>query len=535
MPAAAPPAARTAPAALPPRLSPERLRALAARASYRPGGAPRETLRVVAPFTGEDVLALPAADAADMAHAFAVARRAQQAWAATPFPQRAAVFARLHDLVLEAHEEGLDLVQLESGKARIHALEEVMDVALVARYYAYHGQAALERSARRGALPLLTRVEVNYLPVGVVGIIAPWNYPLSMGITDAIPALLAGNAVVVKPAEQTPLTALWTAELLAKAGLPAGLLHFVPGDGAALGPPLIAHADYLHFTGSTETGRLVAQQAAERLIGCSLELGGKNPLIVLDDADLDQTVEGALRACFSSAGQLCISAERLYVQRPLYDAFLERFARRAEALRVGPGYRYDVDMGALVSREHLEKVRRHVEDAVGKGARVWAGGVPLPEAGPLFFAPTVLTDVTDEMTLFREETFGPVVAVYPFDTDDEAVACANDSVYGLNASVWSGNATRARAVARRLRCGTVNINEGYASAWASTDAPMGGFGASGVGRRHGPEGIRKYAEAQTVAEQRGLPMGPLPGMALEAFAGMALTGLRVLRRLPGLR
>ena len=521
--------------ALPPHLTTERLRVLARRAHYAPGDVERERLTVRAPFTGEAIASLPAAAPADVVSAFARAHEAQPVWAALPFAERARVFVRYHDLVLDRREEILDLIQLESGKTRYDAFLEVADVALVARHYAYHGGNALERTATPGFVPLLTQVEVNHVPVGVVGIIAPWNYPFTMAISDAIPALLAGNAVVVKPAELTPFTALWAAETLAEAGLPEGLLHLVPGDGPTLGPALLDEADFVHFTGSTEVGRLIAQGAAERLIGASLELGGKNPLIVLDDADLDRAVEGAVRACFSASGQLCISAERLYVHRALFDAFLERLRLRTEALVVGPGYDWGTEMGSLASLEQIEKVTDHVNDAVSKGATLVTGGHALPHLGPYFYAPTLLTGVTPGMTLFAEETFGPVVALYPFDTDDEAVALAKDSVYGLNASVWTRDTRRGRRVARRLRCGTVGINDPYMAAWASTAAPMGGFGQSGLGRRHGAHGITKYTEPQTVATQHLLPIAPLAGMAVGAFTGAFVGALKVVRRLPGLR
>ena len=309
----------------------------------------------------------------------------------------------------------------------------------------------------------------------------------------------------------------------------------IPGDGPTLGPSLIANADYFHFTGSTEVGKLVAQQASERLIGCSLELGGKNPLIILDDADLNKAVDGAIRDCFASAGQLCVSIERIYVHASLFEGFGQRFKYKIEAMNVAPGFGWDVEMGSLASAEQLDKVTEHVEDAKSKGANVIVGGHPLPHLGPFFYAPTVLTGVTPEMTLYTEETFGPVVSVYPFATDDEAVELANSTAYGLSAGVWSTNIARARSVARLLECGTVNVNETYVAAWGSTAAPMGGFKQSGLGRRHGPAGILKYTEAQTVATQHLLPIAPIAGMAAEAFAGAVLTGLKILKRLPGLR
>jgi succinate-semialdehyde dehydrogenase/glutarate-semialdehyde dehydrogenase len=445
------------------------------------------------------------------------------------------VLRRLHDLVLDRVDEGMDLVQMESGKARADAFVEAGDVAVVARYYGYHGEAVLAKREPLGFIPFLTRVEVNRLPVGTVGIIGPWNYPLTMAISDALPALLAGNAVVIKPAEQTPLTALWAATLLDDAGLPRDLLQVVVGDGPTLGPVLVAGVDYLHFTGSTAVGRLVAAQAADRLVAVSLELGGKNPMIVLDDADLDEAAAGAIQACFSSAGQLCVSVERLYVPRGLMADFLTVFREKVEALRIGPGYDWDPEYGSLAGAEQLEKVSAHVADAVDAGAIVITGGKALPKIGPFFYAPTILIDVTADMTLYEDETFGPVVAVYPYDSDDEAVALANDSVYGLNAVVWTGDPARGRRLARRLRFGTVGVNDAYAASWGSTAAPMGGFGQSGLGRRHGPEGIAKYTEAQTIAVQRGLPLAPIGEMTAEAFAGATLKLLRVLRRLPGLR
>ena len=371
--------------------------------------------------------------------------------------------------------------------------------------------------------------------MGVVGIIAPWNYPLSMAMTDAIPALLAGNAVVLKPDQKTPFTALWAADLLGEAGLPADLFQVVTGEGPVLGTPPLSNRPTSTFTGSTATGRKVARQAGERLIGCSLELGGKNAMLVLADADLDAAVAGAIRGCFASAGQLCISIERIFVHESLYPLFLERFVQETRALRLGAGLDYEADMGRLISAEQLEKVTEHVPDAVAKGATVLTGGRPRPDLGPCFYEPTLLTDVTDEMTLFAEETFGPVVAVYRFESIHEAVERANASPYGLNASVWTQDPELGHRIATRLQVGTVNVNEAYAAAWASVDAPMGGFKDSGLGRRHGAEGILKYTEPQTVAIQRGLPLAAPAGMPDEVFSRAMSTTLKALKRVPGLR
>ncbi|WP_042420149.1 succinic semialdehyde dehydrogenase [Streptacidiphilus anmyonensis] len=484
------------------------------------------------PFTGEVLAEIPESSPADVATAFVRARAAQRDWAKRPVRERAAVLLRFHDLVLKHRDELLDLVQAETGKTRAHAFEEVLASAIEARHYGRAGAGYLKPRRRGGVFPVLTQVLELRQPKGVIGQISPWNYPLALFTGDAVPAFVAGNAVVTKPDTQTALTALRARELMVEAGLPAELWQIVIGDGPVVGPEVVAHADYVSFTGSTRTGRDVAQRAAARLIGASMELGGKNAMLVLADADLDKAAEGAVRACFSSAGQLCISIERLYVASSVADAFLEKFVARTKALKLGNSLSWGADMGSLVSQRQLDTVTRHVEDAVKNGATVLAGGRPRTDIGPLFFEPTILDGVTTESAVCNEETFGPVVSIYRFDDEEDAIARANSTSYGLNSSVWGRNLRHAKAVAARLHTGTVNVNEGYAPAYASVAAPMGGMGDSGIGRRHGSEGILKYTEVQTVAVQRVIQMTPSFGLDDEGYAklmGKSLAMLKALR------
>lgn len=493
----------------------------------------RPTRSILEAFSGVEMATIPVATAEDLEKAVARARVAQEGWATRTPAQRVEVISVFSELVHRNASSLMDVAQAETGKARIYAQEEVLDVALTARHYATTGPKTLAEHKVKGMLPGATSVRVRYQPKGVVGVISPWNYPLTLAVSDAVAALIAGNAVVIKPDSQTPYCALALAELLYEAGLPRDLFAVVPGPGGVVGQAIMATCDYVMFTGSSETGATLAEQAGRRLIGFSAELGGKNPMIVTANADIRKAVEGAARACFSNSGQLCISIERLYVDKSIADDFSERFAAFVAGMRLSASYDFAADMGSLASQAQIDTTDAHVQDAVEKGATVLAGGRRRADLGPFFYEPTVLSGVTDEMTCYRNETFGPVVSIYPVDSTDEAIKLANDTQYGLNASVFAGSSKEANAVADRLRAGTVNINEGYAAAWASTAAPMGGMGISGVGRRHGEEGLLKYTEPQTIAEQRFMGIDQMPGVPKNIYRAITPTAVRALKYLPG--
>lgn len=490
-----------------------------------------KTRATFSPLDGAKVADIPESSLADVDAAFDTARVAQEKWAKTSLSERKRALLRFHDLVLEHQDELLDLIQIESGKSRQHAFDEVAHLALTARFYARRLRSQLAPKRRNGALPTLTSITVNQVPKGVVGIISPWNYPLTMAIADGLPAVAAGNAVVHKPDSQSPLIALAAIELLREAGIPTDVWQIVSGAGSVIGTAIIERADYVCFTGSTATGKIIAGQAAARLISCSLELGGKNPMIVLPSAGVERAADGAVQACFSSAGQLCVSIERIYVPQERFEEFKAAFVSRVENLSLGASLDWDVEIGSLVSQAQLDAVTAHVADAKAHGASVLVGGKARPDLGPYFFEPTVLEGVTAEAECYAGETFGPLVSLYPYATVDDAVRLANEGEYGLNASVW-GKPREAKAIAPQIKAGTVNINEGFSATFGSIDAPMGGMRHSGLGRRQGAEGILRYTEPQSVGVQRLMPMAGPTFMESQKYAGLLTTGLKVLRRTP---
>ncbi len=365
---------------------------------------------------------------------------------------------------------------------------------------------------------------LRYRPLGLIGVIGPWNYPLTNSFGDCIPALMAGNSVILKPSEVTPLTSLLMAEGLRECGLPEHVLQIATGRGAT-GAALIEQVDMIMFTGSTRTGRKVAEAAARRLIPASLELGGKDPMIVLSDADLERAANFATYFSMQNAGQTCISIERVYVEEPVYDEFVAKVSAKVRALRVGSpdGGFGTVEVGAITFPPQMETIKDHVEDAVQKGARVLTGGQQAPGPGR-FYEPTVLVDVDHSMKIMSEETFGPTLPIMKVADADEAVRLANDSPYGLGSSVFTRDTERGEAIARRLQAGAVNVNDAMIN-YTVLELPMGGAKASGLGSRHGAGGIRKYCSQQAIvvtklAMKKELFMYPYKSRTSKLLAGV---------------
>ena len=469
------------------------------------------SIKIVDPLTGNQLHEIDAHSASDVALRFQSAREAQPEWAAAGSKARARVASKLVDALIAKQEELMDMLQKETGKSRSHAFEEITGALAAISYYAKVTPKLMRRQKVRGGVPLLITAYTEPAPVGAVGIVTPWNYPLALTMMDVIPAIMAGNAVVQKADNQTAKTVLMAREIAVSAGVPERIWQVVHGEASEVGNALIDHCDYLAFTGSTATGRLVAQRAASRLIGYSLELGGKNPMIVLPGANVAEAAEMALASAFGNAGQLCVSIERLYVPNHAMAAFELELKSRVESLRVGFSSKFEYDLGALSSGAQLERVSGFVQRAIDEGARLVTGGRALSEIGPNFYAPTVLADIPHGAEILHKEVFGPVIALVGYDSLDEAVELANATEYGLNASVV-GDKKAAMDVASRLMAGSVNINEGYRASMATMAAPMGGMKQSGMNRRSGPGGLLRFTENRTIGVANRLPIG-LPNRA----------------------
>ena len=463
----------------------------------------------VNPATGEVLRELECAGESEVRTAVARACAAQEAWAAFGVRKRIAVLREFQRRLHEKKSEIAEAISREAGKPVAEALTtEVLVVLDAARFLIENAHRLL----RDEPLPhgnLATKLKRGKLvrePYGVIGIVSPWNYPFSIPATETLAALVAGNAVVLKPSEFTSLVALELKSLLQTAGVSESIFQVVIGDGATGAALTDSRIDKLMFTGSVATGKRIAMAAAERLLPVVLELGGKDPMLVLEDANIDVASSAAVWGAFVNAGQTCLSVERCYVHRNLYEAFLKACAEKTKKLRVGPGLDREADVGPMIHERQLRIVEEHVKDAVARGARVLAGGSPLPEMGPNFYQPTVLADVTYDMRIMREETFGPVLPVMAFDSDDEAVRLANDSEYGLAASVWTRDNNRGERLARRIHAGTVMVND-VVSCFGISEAPHGGVKSSGAGRAHGRFGLEemvrlKYVDVDLMPEMK---------------------------------
>jgi acyl-CoA reductase-like NAD-dependent aldehyde dehydrogenase len=455
----------------------------------------------VNPATGETLREIECACEQDVRENISRARAAQPAWEKLGVRGRAALLKKFQRLLHERKSEVARLISREAGKPYVEALTtEVVVVLDSARFYIENAYALLrDESLIHGNLAMKVKLgRILKEPYGVIGIISPWNYPFSIPATESLCALAAGNAVVVKPSEFTSLIALELANLLHGAGVPEEIFQVVPGDGATGEVLLNSAIDKLVFTGSVGTGRRIALAAGERLLPVVLELGGKDAMLVLEDADIDAASSGAVWGAFVNAGQTCLSVERCYIHRNVYKPFVEACIRKTKELRIGNGMDPEIDIGPMIHERQVRIVEQQVEDALLGGATLLAGGARLPERGPNFYMPTVLGDVTHEMRVMREETFGPVLPTMPFDTEEEAVHLANDSEYGLAASVWTRDRHRGQALARSLATGIVQINDAV-SCFGISEAPHGGIKSSGIGRTHGRFGLDEMVRIKYVA------------------------------------
>lgn len=460
----------------------------------------RKKTEVRNPSTLEVIAELDTATEQDVTGAVARARQAQVAWEDRGFSERAKAFLGFRDLLLDYQEKVADTVTAETGKPRAEVYgNELFYVCDAIGFWAKNAAKYLKAQRIRPHLLKTKKIISMYRPIGVVGIISPWNFPLVLPLAEAIPALMAGNAVVIKPSELTPLTALLAAELAREAGFPKNLVQVVVG-GADVGAMLIDHADMIALTGSVETGKKAMRRAAERLIPLTLELGGKDPMIVLRDADLERAANACVWGALMNSGQVCTSIERVYVEEPVYETFVAKVVQRVKALRQGSGSDA-VDLGSMSSVGQLKKVEAQVAAAVRAGAKVLTGGRRNPDFAGLYFEPTVMVDVNQEMEILNEETFGPIIPIMKVRDQEQAVRLANDCRYGLDGSVFTRDRKKGWSVATKVHAGSVCINDSLVN-FIIPEAPMGGIKESGFGRRHGAEGIRKFCHQKTILLDR---------------------------------
>jgi acyl-CoA reductase-like NAD-dependent aldehyde dehydrogenase len=496
----------------------------------------RTQIAVENPATGEVIAHVPDMTAEEVTELARRARAAQPAWEALGFDGRGQILKRMQRWVIDNADRVVGTICSETGKTYEDA--QIAELAYGAAAFGFWADKAPryladERIRSSSIFVKGKRLVLRYRPVGLVGVIGPWNYPLTNSFGDCIPALAAGNSVILKPSEITPLTSLLLAKGLAECGLPDDVFAVATGRGAT-GAAVVDEVDMIMFTGSTATGRKIAVRAAERLIPASLELGGKDPMIVLADANIERAANHAAYYSMFNCGQTCISIERCYVEAPIYEEFVARVTEKVRAIRqgvpAGPG---SVDVGSMTFPPQVETVERHVEDARERGAKVLTGGQRGQTTG-YWYEPTVLVDVDHDMACMREETFGPTLPIMKVADAEEAIRLANDSEYGLCAAVFSRDASRGEAVARRVNAGAVTVNDALVN-YTALELPMGGAKpGSGVGYRHGPGGIRKYCRQQSLLISRFNPrrdvhMYPYRARRTRLFGGLVRVVNRGLR------
>jgi acyl-CoA reductase-like NAD-dependent aldehyde dehydrogenase len=460
------------------------------------------------PRTGEMIDRVPVSDPDDVHVAVGRARAAFAVWGKLGFDERMEHVLTVRDLLLDRADELIDIIRRETGKPEADAISTELLVACeLIDYYRKHGRRALRREkVPTGSLLPHKRAWREFEPMGVVGVISPWNYPFSLAMTPTVSALLAGNTVVLKPSEVTPLVGLAVGRLFSDVGSYPDVVQVVSGGGPTGDALVRSGVQKIAFTGSVRTGKRVMQAAAETLTPVLLELGGKDPMIVCDDADVERAARAAVWGAFMNSGQTCVSIERVYVGRPIYEDFVDRVVKGTEALRQSA--EGDGDIGSMTFEPQIDIVERHVADAVAKGAKVRTGGRRIPDRPGLWYEPTVLTDVDHSMDIMRDETFGPVLPIMPVRDDDEALRLANDSPYGLNSSVWSADPERAEQLSAAVEAGNVCINDCLVN-YGVAGLPFGGTKASGIGRIHGYEGLRTFTNAKSVLGNRvTLPREP---------------------------
>jgi acyl-CoA reductase-like NAD-dependent aldehyde dehydrogenase len=464
-----------------------------------------ETIPVTNPITGEMLGTIPVMTANDVKRCYETAKAAQPAWEALGVKERGKLLGAWAEMMWRDRERIISILRAENGKTEGGAFGEIIVLDNIVHYYRQTAPKLLRSQKRRVTIPLAHRAKVVYHAYGVIGFVTPWNYPLQNGLIDAIAALIAGNAVLIKPSEITPFAIQAAVELMHTAGIPMEIAQIVTGDGRT-GAALTDVVDYISVTGSTATGRKVAVRAAERLIPCSLELGGKAPSIVLADADLDIAAAMGIVGAFENAGQVCVSSERVYVEDAVYESYLTKLQEYAARLVLGSEGGMDVHVGSLTNERELRRTETQLQDALDKGAKVIVGGKRRPDLGPLFFEPTILVDVDHTMACMREETFGPLMPIMRVKDTDEALRFANETNYGLTANIFTRDIRKGEALAKQIQAGDVTINHPQ-YVFGTPDLPMGGMKDSGIGRRDGKEGLLRFVKVQSVFSDNNMITG----------------------------